>query len=229
MGLEYADRVIAVSNKTKDTLVKLYGIDEGKIHVVHNAVEHRTEKGAQLLDEKKEDKIVLFLGRLSIQKGADYLLKAAKRALEIMEKIKFVFVGDGDMLRDLIDLSIELGISDKIVFTGWLTNSEVDRAYRYADLFVMPSVSEPFGITALEAIRNGTPVIMSKQSGASEVITHALKVDFWDVDEMANEILAVLKHTALAKTLTEGGLRDLERINWDKQSDKVIDIYKQLI
>ncbi|MCA9382759.1 glycosyltransferase family 4 protein [Candidatus Dojkabacteria bacterium] len=229
MGMVYADRVFAVSEKTKNTIVEQYMIPEDKITVIHNAVPYNGERASTVVPADKKEKIVLFLGRMSVQKGADYLLKAAEKVLKIHKDVKFVFVGAGDMLKYLIDMSIDLGISQNVVFTGYMSHEEVDKAYHYADLFVMPSVSEPFGITSLEAIRNGTPVLMSKQSGASEVVSNALKVDFWDTEEMANKILAVLMHESLAETLIDNGYSDLERLSWDKQAKKVIDIYKELI
>ncbi len=230
-GMVAADEIIAVSEKTKEKIVAHYGIDPNKIEVVHNAVDVPNNFSFEVNedDPDKPYKLVLFLARMAPSKGADYLLRAAAKVLKKMSDVKFVFVGKGGMLDDMIDLSIDLGITKNVIFTGFLNHDQVDQAYRQADLFVMPSVAEPFGITALEAIRNGTPVLMSKQSGASEVIQNCLKVDFWDVDEMANKILAVLSHGTLAETLQVNGIRDLERITWDSQSQRVLDIYQRLM
>lgn len=231
-GMQAADKVIAVSERTKERIIAQYGIPSEKIEVVHNAIEAKFPEPQvtyALPKTVNDEKIVLFLARLSVQKGADYLLRSAQKVLKKMKNVKFVFVGKGNMLPDLINMSIDLGITENVIFTGFMTHDQVDQAYKKADLFVMPSISEPFGITALEAIKNGTPVLMSKQSGASEVITNCLKVDFWDIDEMANKILAVLKHQPLANTLTENGFNDLERISWDKQALKVIELYNSAL
>ncbi|MFQ5492797.1 MAG: glycosyltransferase family 4 protein [Candidatus Dojkabacteria bacterium] len=230
-GMEVADKVIAVSEKTKKKIAYHYGIPRKKIEVVHNAVdESKKVKTKPILTPglKRVVPTVLFLARLAPSKGADFLLRAAKKVLSINKDVQFVFVGKGSMKEELVDLSLELGINGNVIFPGFLENSRVDRAYRQADLFVMPSIAEPFGITALEAMRNGTPVLMSKQSGASEVVRNALKVDFWDIDEMANKILAVLNHSSLAKTLSEYGYHDLQKMDWDTQSKKVIGIYTAL-
>lgn len=228
-GLENADLVIAVSNYTKNIIMDKYGIPEKKIRVIHNAVE-KTPITLSLKNESQfEEKTILFLGRLTIAKGADYLLKAAQKVIQIYPTVKFVFVGKGEMIKELIDLSIDLGISQNVVFTGWLNHKQVDEAYRRADLFVMPSITEPFGLTALEAMRNGTPVLISRQSGVSEVIQNCLKVDFWDIDNMATKILSVLKYKPLKDTLSENGHTDVDHMSWEKQTAKIVDIYKKLI
>jgi len=229
IGLNAADRVIAVSEYTKNILIDKYQINPNKISIVHNGINN---KGLGVEVEKKEEsreKIVLFLARLSIQKGADYLLKAAKKVLAYKKNVKFVIVGKGPMLKTLIDLAFNLGISDNVIFTGALSHNEVDKAYRHADLFVMPSISEPFGLTCLESIRNGTPVIISKQSGVSEVLNNCLKVDYWDIDLMASKIISILNHESLKSTLTENGYHDLKQLTWDKQADKVIQIYQDML
>ncbi|KXK27223.1 MAG: Glycogen synthase [candidate division WS6 bacterium OLB20] len=228
-GMQAADKVITVSELTRQTVIQHYGIAPEKIEVVHNAVDEVSSVPAKtLLSETHDYKTVLFLARLAPSKGADYLLHAAQKVLQMMTDVKFVFVGKGSMEKELINLSKELGIEDHVIFTGFLNHDQVDEAYKRANLFVMPSVAEPFGITVLEAIRNGTPVLMSKQSGAGEVVRNALKVDFWDTDEMANKILAVLKHATLAETLRENGLTDLERMSWEAQIGKIISIYNSL-
>lgn len=227
-GLEAADLIIAVSNKTKDIISNNYQIDPNKIRVVHNAVDI-TNKTRVGLEKKEGERIVLFLGRLAVSKGTDYLMEAAYKVIEKYENVKFVFVGKGNMMEYLINRSIELGIAKNVVFTGFMPNHEVDKAYRMADLFVMPSVLEPFGITALEAMRNGVPVLMSKQSGASEVVPNSLKVDYWDIDEMANKILAVLQFNPLSQTLVEHGYNDLDKLSWENQAEEVKKIYLEAI
>lgn len=227
-GMEASDCIIAVSELTKQKIVQHYGISPDKIQVVHNAIDKIP--GANQIDNRitKSDKIILFLGRMTIQKGAEYLLEAAAKVLSQKKRVKFVFIGQGDMLEYLIKRSIELGIEKKVIFTGFMDHSDVDRAYRMADLYVMPSVSEPFGITALEAINNGTPVMVSKQSGVSEVIKNALKVDFWDVDEIANKILAVIKYSHLSKFIARNAEEELHKIDWNSQSQKIVQIYNQI-
>lgn len=226
-GFEKADRIIAVSNFTKDMITKHYGINPEKIDVVHNAVEKEHKKFEELKVGK--EKLVLFLGRVTLQKGPEYFVYAAKKVLEKRKDVKFVMVGTGDMLERMINLTIDMGINDKFLFTGFLEGEALDKMYSMARLYVMPSVSEPFGITPLEAITNGTPVLISKQSGVSEVLHHALKVDFWDVNEMANKILAVLKHDDLHVTLRDNAQTQVNSISWDKSARKVLDVYKKVV
>ena len=225
-GMEYADFVIAVSNFTKNKIIKHYGINPEKIGVVHNAIELKDDA---VFEIKKYEKVVLFLGRITLQKGPDYFLYAAKKVLDYDPDVKFIIVGSGDMERFIIEKAAELGISKNVLFAGFLQGNEVSKAYKMADLYVMPSVSEPFGITALESIRNGTPVLMSKQSGVSEVIKHCLKADFWDVDDIANKILAALHYKALHQTLKEHGSLEIKKFNWDEPAKKCINIYNKLI
>lgn len=228
-GMMFADKIVAVSQLTKDRIVANYGIDPDKIEVVHNAIAQVEAKYGPIAKSiHKDDQIVLFLARLTAMKGANYLLQAAQKVIKVMPKTKFLFVGDGELLETLVEMSVELGISHKVTFTGFLTHDQVDKAYSKADVFVMPSIAEPFGLTPLEAIRNGTPVILSKQSGVSEVLQNVLKVDFWDTDEMANKLIAVLKHGVLSEELSNNSKRDLENLNWDTQSRKVMDLYNKL-
>jgi len=234
-GLEQADRIIAVSNFTKNLLTARYGIDPEKILVVHNGIDEQWRTPAIcdntcLRDLKRAGhRIVLFVGRLTLQKGPDYFLKAAKRVLEYNQKVRFVITGSGDMYRKIVEEAAWLGISDKVLFTGFLRDGELREVYQAADLFVMPSVSEPFGIAPLEALQSGTPVLVSKQSGASEVLTHALKVDFWDTDETANKILAVLAHGPLHETLRDNGRRDAEKMTWSEAARKCMEIYTAML
>lgn len=228
-GMESADKIIAVSEATRDRIVANYGIESSKIVVVHNALERIESKyGPIARNIHNDDKVILFLARLTAMKGAQYLLAAGAKVTKVIPNTKILFVGTGELLENLIEQSVDLGIANKVTFTGFLPHDQVDRVYRYADVFVMPSVAEPFGITPLEAIKNGTPVILSKQSGASEVLQNVLKVDFWDVDELANKLIAVLKHGVLAEELTNNSRQDLEKLNWGEQSRKIIDIYSEL-
>lgn len=228
-GMHMADRIIAVSNYTKQMLMKHYGVPDMKIDVVHNAVKpsFNTYHKTHHLDEK--DKIVLFLGRMTMQKGPDYFLQMAKKVLEHKKNVKFVMAGDGDMMGQIVKMSIDLGIERNVLFSGFLRGDEVERAYASADLYVMPSVSEPFGIAPLEAIRNGAPVLISKQSGVSEILRNALRVDFWDIDEMANQVISVLEYPALHATLKEKGEDEVDRISWVEQAKHIIGAYERAL
>ncbi|MGE5612469.1 MAG: glycosyltransferase, partial [Bacillota bacterium] len=200
-GMHGAIKVIAVSHLTRNICVTRYGVDPDKVEVVYNAIDMN---GNGFDEEKykihKDEKIVLFLGRITFQKGPEYFLAAAKKVLEVMDNVKFVMAGSGDMIRRVIEMAAAMGIGHKVLFTGFLRGPDVDKVFKMADLYVMPSISEPFGIAPLEAMSHDVPVLISKQSGVSEVLTHALKCDFWDIDEMANKIIAVLRHPPLAST-----------------------------
>ncbi len=228
-GVQGADRVVAVSRLTKSILTRRYGAHEDRVDVVYNGVEQDDVQPHEGERIERDDKIVLFLGRITMQKGPEYFVRAAKRALEKIENVKFVVAGSGDMAVRMIDEAAQLGIGHKVLFTGFLRGRDVDRVFRLADCYVMPSVSEPFGIAPLEAMRNDTPVIVSKQSGVSEVLTHALKVDFWDVDEIANKIVAVLKYPPLSATLREHGAFELRGITWDGAAEKYVKVYGRAI
>lgn len=235
-GMEAADIIIAVSNFTKNKIIKYYGINPEKIRVVHNAAEDVTQalEDTNFLEDIYRlkaigKKIVLYLGRITLQKGPDYFIRAAKLVLDHDPDVIFIFAGSGDMEHKMIELAAELGISGNMIFTGFLREDKISKVYRAADLYVMPSVSEPFGITTLEAMKYNTPVLVSRQSGVSEVITHALKVDFWDIQEMANKMLAVLEHPALAETLKENCCHDLDKISWKNSAERVLNVYRELV
>ena len=228
-GMEHADRIIAVSQRTKEMLMKHYGIKEWKIDVVHNAVEPNFSTYHKSHHINPTDKVVLFLGRMTMQKGPDYFLRMAQKVLQHMKRVKFVMAGDGDMMHQIVNMSINLGIEKQVLFSGFLKGDEINRAYAEADLYVMPSVSEPFGITPLEAIRQGTPVLISKQSGISEVIRNALRVDFWDIDEMANKVIAALRYPDLHRTLKERSLDEVNRMSWQKQAGEITKVYEKVI
>ncbi|MCA9311296.1 MAG: glycosyltransferase family 4 protein, partial [Phycisphaerales bacterium] len=165
--------------------------------------------------------------RITMQKGPEYFVAAAKRVLEKIDNVKFLVAGNGDMAQRMIELAAEMGIGHKVLFTGFLRGQDVKRVFQMADCYVMPSVSEPFGIAPLEAMSHDVPVIISKQSGVSEVLTHALKVDFWDVDEMANKIVAVLRHPPLSQTLREHGALELRKLTWDGAASKCVQVYER--
>jgi glycosyltransferase involved in cell wall biosynthesis len=225
-GMLKADLIITVSNFTKDKIITHYGISPEKITVVHNAVELSDKKEFHI---EKKDKIVLFLGRVTLQKGPDYFVQAAKKCLEFDPDIKFIIAGTGDMEGYIIEKTAELGISDKVLFSGFVPDEDLDRIYQMADVYVMPSVSEPFGITPLEAMKNNTPVIISKQSGVSEVLTHCLKVDFWDINQLVDKIIAVLKYEELNSTLKHHGNMEIKKFSWDEPAGKCIDVYNRVI
>jgi glycosyltransferase involved in cell wall biosynthesis len=219
-GMEAASVVIAVSQLTKNIIVHQYGIPAEKVRVVYNGIDDTTAPayggGLPRMRALKASgySIVLFLGRITLQKGPDYFLRAARRVIEHNPKVMFVVSGSGDMDTSVIELAATLGIAEHVIFTGFLSGADRHEMYAAADLFVMPSVSEPFGITPLEAMRLGTPVLISKQSGVAEIVRHALKCDFWDVDEMANKILAILNLSGLRSALSLHGAREAETITW---------------
>lgn len=234
-GMEAADVVIAVSQMTKDIIVREYHIPPEKVRVVYNGIDETTmPSGAPHVSrlrvlKRKGYKFVLFLGRVTLQKGPDYFLRAAKRVLERNPEVLFILSGSGDMDAQTMRLASELGIGKHVYFTGFLHGSERHEIYEAADLFVMPSISEPFGIAALEAMKVGTPVLISKQSGVSEVVRHALKVDFWDVDEMANKILSVVGYPGLRETLAQNAAREAEALTWADAARKVTGIVHELV
>ena len=227
-GLEKADRIIAVSNYTKNIVVRDYGINPDKIEVVHNAVEF-DNRYVEAPKISETDKIVLFLGRITIQKGPDYFVEMAKKVSDVVPNVKFLVAGSGDMEPRMIERAAELGIGDKMLFAGFLRGDDITRAYKMADVYVMPSVSEPFGIVPLEAIKNGTPVVISKNSGVSEVIKNAIKVDFWDIDRMANAVAGILKYAPLKQTMVNEGWKELNNVSWKHSAEKCIDIYNKLL
>lgn len=224
-GMHAADSIIAVSSYTKDMITRHYGVHPDKISVVHNAVDYDEKPVSKI---KSKDKVVLFLGRLTLQKGPEYFIDSAKKVLSIMPDVKFVVSGTGDMYARMINKAAEMGIGKNVLFTGHLSGEDVDKAYRMADLYVMPSVSEPFGITPLEAIKNNTPVIISRTAGVSEVLTNAIKVDFWDTDEMTNQIVSVLSYSPLHSTLTENALHDVKKLSWENAAEKIVSVYNRV-
>ena len=232
-ALSYADSIISVSHLTKDILIEKYNTPADKIEVIHNAIEEPDNMDfSTTLEEVKADgtKIVLYLGRITIQKGPDYFIQTAKRVLDLYDgKVLFVVVGSGDMHKQMIDQVALMGISDKVIFAGAIFGEEAMRLFRTADLFVMPSVSEPFGLTPLEAALQGTPAIISKQSGLSEVMNDVFKADFWDIDEMTNQIICVLKYGSLQQTLAQNARNEAKRLTWNKPAKKCVHLYNKVI
>lgn len=224
-GMEHADKVIAVSQYTKNNIVKYYGISPDKIAIIHNGT--YPVKGARERTLPRT-KTVLFVGRLTYQKGPDFFIEAAKKVLAFRKDVKFILVGTGDLMRGLVERIAVLGIGQYVHFAGFLTPAMVAKIYSTADLYIMPSVSEPFGLTCLEALAREVPVIISKQSGVAEVLQHVLKVDFWDIDEMTNKILAVLAHPPLSHTMVTNVKKEIKELTWDKTADAIIDLYRSV-
>ncbi len=231
-GMHAADKIIAVSHLTRNIIISRYGVSGEKIEVVYNGVD-RSGNGNHNFNTKagiaSDEKIVLFLGRITMQKGPEYFLMAAKKVLEEVDNVKFVMAGSGDMMHRTIEMAAGMGIGQKVLFTGFLHGEDVQKVYEMADLYVMPSVSEPFGIAPLEALNHDVPVLISKQSGVAEVLTHVLKVDFWDVTEMANKIIAVLKYPPLQMTLREHGNFEVRKLRWVDAAHKCAKVYGDIM
>ena len=227
-GMEAADQVIAVSHYTKSIIVKRYGIPENKVRVVYNAVQRNESPLRHIFKKDRKEKVVLFLGRITFQKGPDYFVEAAAKVLEHRNNVRFVMAGSGDMAPRLIERVAELGMGRNFHFTGFLTGQELEKIFLESDIYVMPSVSEPFGISPLEAMYFDVPVIISNQSGVAEVLTHALKFDFWDVNDLAGKILAMLDHDPLRRELMEQGAKELEGFQWGKAASALENIYNEL-
>ncbi len=227
-ALQRADAIIAVSHMAKDVLIRRYEIDASKITVVYNGVDCAESQQTKPANIVKDEKIVLFMGRMTLQKGPEYFLAAARKVLEVMGNVRFMMAGSGELLEPTMALAEQLGIADRVIFPGFLRGDEVERAFRSADLYVMPSVSDPFGIAALEAASFDVPVLVSRQSGVSEVMRHVLKTDFWDIDDMADKILAVLRHPPLQAALRKHGGFEVRSLSWSNAAQSVIDVYEGL-
>jgi glycogen synthase len=228
-GMENADKIIAVSYYTKNIIINRYGIDADKVEVVHNAV--NKVRNLDQLDIKSHfnEKIVLFLGRVTMQKGPDYFIEAAYQVYKKIKNVRFVMAGSGDMLPRMILRMSALRMLDRFHFTGFLQGLDVERMYAMSDLYVMPSVSEPFGIAPFEALLYDVPIIISRQSGVAEVLKNAIKIDFWDVNKMADWMIKLLQDEDLAKSIVEASLQDLETVGWDSAGFKIKDIYESVI
>lgn len=227
-GMEEADHVIAVSRFTKNIITSKYGIPEEKVTVVHNAVLD-TSIIKRTSIKKVPEKIVTFLGRVTFQKGPEYFIEAAHKVIQRDDNVRFVMAGSGDLLHRMIARVAELKIATKFHFTGFLKGDDVDKMFAISDVYVMPSVSEPFGISPLEAVRHNTPVIISKQSGVAEVLNNAIKVDFWDIDAMADAIYALLHYDSISKMCRDLGSEELKKIKWENVAEKVIALYRQTL
>ncbi|MDO5104997.1 glycosyltransferase family 4 protein [Capnocytophaga sp.] len=227
-GMEAADIVVTVSNWTRNIVVEKYGIDAEKVITVHNAVDFSAETS-----EKEErgikDKIVTFLGRITLQKGPEYFVEAAAKVLKKVPNVRFVMAGSGEKMNPLVRRVAQLGIGTRFHFTGFLRGGEVQRMFRYSDVYVMPSVSEPFGISPLEAMRSGVPTIISKQSGVAEVLDHAIKVDYWDIDALADAIYGIISYPTLADYMSREGYDEVNQLKWENASLKLKTIYEMVV
>ncbi|MGY6744791.1 MAG: glycosyltransferase family 4 protein [Cecembia sp.] len=226
-GLLAADHVLAVSHLTRKVVIEKYGVDPNKVSVLHNAVLDASIIQSTVRKNVPE-KIVTFLGRITFQKGPEYFVEAAKKVIDRDPNVRFVMAGSGDLLNRMIERVAELGMGTKFHFTGFLKGKDVDDMYAISDVYVMPSVSEPFGIAPLEAVRHNTPVIISKQSGVAEVLRNAIKIDFWDVDAMADAIFGLLHYESISKMFKELGSEELKKLKWEHVAAKLVTVYEKL-
>ncbi len=231
-GFGYADKIVTVSHFTKNIVVTKYQVPPDRIEVIHNGCDtHAPPRHAPTLQELKAQgkRFVMYHGRITIQKGVDYFVRAARRVVDVDPNVIFIVSGWGDMTNQIIEQVGQMGLSQHVLFAGALWEEERDRMYQNVDLVVMPSVSEPFGLVPLEAMQHGTPSLISKQSGVGEVISHVLKVDFWDVDEMANKILATLRYGTMQRQLVQEGAQEIQRLNWHSAAQKIVQLYHSLL
>jgi len=228
-GMLAADRIVAVSNYTKSIITKYYGIDPRKISVVHNGIEPRSFERFPKHPLKRRYKLVLFIGRITYQKGPDYYVRLAKKVTDQFANVKFLMIGSGDMQASMVEMAAREGLTGKLLFSSWISDEAMDLTYQMADVFVMPSVSEPFGIVPLEAIQNGTPVVVSKNSGVIEVVRSCIAVDFWDIDKMATAIVTLLKNEPYAKSMVAKAQEEVRGLTWDLAAGKLIGVYNDTV
>jgi glycosyltransferase involved in cell wall biosynthesis len=229
-GMDHADHIITVSNLTRSTVIEKYHQDPRKVTTVHNAVEPLNSE-IEMIQSKKgtKDKVVTFLGRITMQKGPEYFVEAAARVLKKAKHVRFVMAGSGDMTNQMIRLVAQRKISDKFHFTGFMKGNEVYEVLKSSDVYVMPSVSEPFGISPLEAMQCGVPTIISKQSGCSEILQKAIKTDYWDIDAMADAMYSIITYPSMAEYLKVEGKKEVDAITWEDAGRKVRKIYDQVL
>lgn len=227
-GMDYADHIICVSDLTRRTVIEKYHQDPAKVTTVHNAVEPLSSEIEAIKVEKSKDKIVTFLGRITMQKGPEYFVEAAALVLERTKNVRFVMAGSGDMYEKMIYLAAKKGISDKFHFTGFLKGKQVYEMLKSSDVYIMPSVSEPFGISPLEAMQCGIPTIISKQSGCAEILDKAIKTDYWDIEAMADAIYSICAYPTMAKFLQVEGKTEVDNIKWEDAGLKVREIYNNV-
>ena len=227
-GMEAADRVITVSDLTRNIVINKYGINPDKVVTVHNAVDFSGRENL-MVERGVKDKVVTFLGRITFQKGPEYFIEAAAKVLKRTKNVRFVMAGSGDMMNRAIRQVARMGISDRFHFTGFLRGADVQKMFALSDVYIMPSVSEPFGISPLEAMRTNVPSIISHQSGAAEVLKYAFKVDFWDVDAMADDIYALLQYPALSEFAAKQGYEEVNALKWNNATKKMIKVYESVL
>lgn len=236
-GLLLADRIIAVSHITKQLIVERYNVPASKIEVVHNTLDpdslgsHVYDKSTYVYLEslrREGYKVVTSIGRLTIQKGLKYFMHAAARASEKHDRLLFLIAGDGEQRDELIQLGSDLGIADKLFFTGFVRGKAWRDAYNVADIFVMSSVSEPFGLTALEAAAHDTAILLSRQSGVGEVLSNVMRFNYWEVDHLADEIVGIATSSSLSHELRHNVQNEYSRISWQDVAKKVKGIYSRL-
>ncbi|MDP3432324.1 MAG: glycosyltransferase family 4 protein [Bacteroidota bacterium] len=228
-GMDAADKIITVSNLTKQIVIDKYGIDPAKITTVYNAVEPYQIKSSTPFDKGFDEKVVTFLGRITSQKGPEFFVDAASQVLKRMDNVRFVMAGSGDMMNNMIRRSAQLKITDKFHFTGFLKGDDVFRMLRMSDVYIMPSVSEPFGISPLEAMQAGVPVIISHQSGVAEILSNAIKINFWDVDAMADAIHGIINYPVMSKMLASHGKKESLKLKWEDSARLVKQVYETSI
>lgn len=228
-GMENADHIITVSNLTRRTVIEKYGISPEKVTTVHNAVIPLDDELLNIPRRERKDKVITFLGRITMQKGPEYFVEAAAKVLQKSKHVRFVMAGSGDMMDDMIRLAAKRNIADRFHFTGFLRGRQVYEMLADSDVYVMPSVSEPFGISPLEAMEMGVPSIISKQSGCAEILDNVIKTDYWDIDAMADAMHALTHYPGLHRELRDRGIEEIHTITWEKAGKKVIDIYKKVL
>ena len=227
-GMDACDHILAVSNLTRQTVIEKYHQHPDKVTTVHNAVEP-LDFVNELHKTPRKDKIVTFLGRITMQKGPEYFVEVAALVLQKTKGVRFVMAGSGDMMNQMIRLAAQRGIADRFHFTGFLKGRDVYEMLAESDVYMMPSVSEPFGISPLEAMQCGTPSIISKQSGCAEILDHAIKTDYWDINTMADYIHAIVQYPAMYNSLKKNGLEEIENIKWEYAGQKVREIYEKIV
>lgn len=229
-GMDYADHIITVSNLTRDTVINKYHIDPRKVTTVHNAVEPISKEIENIVPNKNtKEKVVTFLGRITMQKGPEYFVEAAAKVLKRSKNIRFVMAGSGDKMVEMIGLAARHKIADRFHFTGFLKGKQVYEMLKSSDVYVMPSVSEPFGISPLEAMQVSVPTIISKQSGCAEILSNAIKLDYWDIEGMADAIYSICTYPDMAEYLKVEGKREVDEIKWEYAGLKVRDIYNKVL
>ena len=229
-GMDNADHIMCVSELTRQTVINKYFQDPRKVSTVHNAVSPLSQEIQDIVPQKKpNEKVVTFLGRITMQKGPEYFVEAAAMVLHRTRNIRFVMAGSGDMMDQMIRLVAERGIADRFHFPGFQRGRQVYEAYKNSDVFVMPSVSEPFGIAPLEAMQCGTPSIISKQSGCGEILDKVIKTDYWDIYAMADAIYSICTNPSLFEYLQVEGKKEVDGITWEKVGLRISALYENVL